>query len=76
MKRWMREDPLNISLVAGEMSNAARGIGPIMSDNMKPADIIAILMLSSQIDGWNWRRALVDAQDIATDVALRLQQEA
>jgi hypothetical protein len=73
MPRWLREDALNISLASSEICNAASTIvSPISTDCATPADIVAILMLASHIDGWNWRRALVDGQDIAQDVIQRM----
>lgn len=73
-RRWLREDTLNISMAAGNAARGiAEGVGMIHTENPTPADIFAVLILSAQIDGWNWRRALVDGQDIAADVATRLQ---
>ena len=72
-RRWLREDALNISMASSEMCNAASTIvAPISTDRATPADIVAVLILAAEIDGWNWRRALVDGQDVAHDVASRM----
>jgi hypothetical protein len=72
-RRWLREDALNISMASGEICNAVSTvISPISTDRATPADIFAVLILSAEIDGWNWRRALVDGQDIAIEVARRM----
>lgn len=72
----MREDQLNVSMAAGEMCNAASEIiAPINTDCAKPADLMAVLILSAGIDGWNWRRALMDGQEIANEIALRWHTE-
>jgi hypothetical protein len=70
--QWQYENPVAISAGAGQMATAARGV----TGDESPAAMLAVLMLSSQIDGWNFRRALVDAQDIAHEVATRLVENA
>jgi len=71
-RRWLREDALNISMAAGDATRTIHSIVSPVNDTVTPADVIAVLMLSAHIDGWNWRRALVDGHDIASDVIVRM----
>ncbi len=75
-QRWLREDALNISLAAGDMKSAATSILTPLGgrDTLTASELIAVLMLSAHIDGWNFRRAMIDGQDIAAEVAARLTQ--